>query len=191
MEVNRKLGCEKFCAGDQKLAFTLLDFWQWSQSDMLNNTLRGVLAEYIVCKALHITSQVRYDWEAFDLLYDTHRIEVKSSAYVQSWSQPKNSKISFDIRPTKSWCEETRRRSLVACRQSDFYVFCLLAHQDKETINPLDLFQWSFYVLPTKTLNAKVADQKSITLNSLLSLGPIQCAFFELKSVVNSLAGIN
>ena len=28
--------------------YTVLDFWQWSSSDLLGNTMRGVLAEYVM-----------------------------------------------------------------------------------------------------------------------------------------------
>jgi hypothetical protein len=32
----------------------LLDFWQWSQPDLLSNTARGVMAEFIVAAALEL-----------------------------------------------------------------------------------------------------------------------------------------
>jgi hypothetical protein len=52
-------------------------------------------------------------------------------------------------------------------RMADAYVFCLLKHQDKNTLDPLNLDQWEFYVLPTKELNSYMRSDSSITLHSL------------------------
>jgi hypothetical protein len=50
------------------------------------------------------------------------------------------------------------------------YVFALLAHTDKPTVNPLDLDQWTFYVLRTAVLDARTCSQDSITLKTLREL---------------------
>jgi len=189
--VIRKSGNEEFYIGSDRLEFRLYDFWQWSQSDILNNTLRGVLAEFIVCKALGVESNVRVDWDAFDVAYQNVKIEVKSSAYIQSWFKDKHSKISFDIAPKRVFCYETNCYSVEVKRQSDLYIFCLLDHKDKDSVNPLNLEQWKFYVLPTSVLNEKAEYQKSITLNSLLTLNPLVCKFAELKSIVDKLTTNN
>ena len=65
------------------------------------------------------------------------------------------------------------------------YVFCVLAHKDKSTVNPLDLSQWEFYVLDTKVLNDKVPKQKTIALSSLLKLNPSQIKYNGLTSEIN------
>jgi hypothetical protein len=68
---------------------TVGDFWRWAMSDLLSNSTRGVLAEYIVGRLLEIDfDQPRLEWDAYDLLYNGRRIEVKSSAYVQTWHKP-------------------------------------------------------------------------------------------------------
>ncbi|MEC4572858.1 hypothetical protein [Streptomyces virginiae] len=48
-------------------------------------------------------------------------------------------------------------------RRSDVYVFCLLEHLDKPTLDPLDLSQWAFHVLPTRVLDvaARTAVRRS------------------------------
>ena len=56
-------------------------------------------------------------------------------------------------------------------RQADVYVFALLAHTDKTTIDPFNLDQWRFYVLPTAALDGRTRSQHSITLRSLEKLG--------------------
>ena len=45
-------GSELFRSGGAALPFTMLDFWRWSASDVVSNTMRGVLAEYIVGQAI-------------------------------------------------------------------------------------------------------------------------------------------
>jgi hypothetical protein len=50
------------------------------------------------------------------------------------------------------------------------YVLALLAHTDKATVDPLDLDQWVFYVLPTVVLDGRTRSQHSITLKTLQGL---------------------
>jgi hypothetical protein len=47
----RKTGAERFTAAGQPLGPTVADFRGWSRSDLLDNTERGVLAEFIVAIA--------------------------------------------------------------------------------------------------------------------------------------------
>lgn len=49
-------------------------------------------------------------------------------------------------------------------------MFAVLAHVVKETIDPLDVGQWQFYVLPTSALDSRTRSQHSITLKSLEEL---------------------
>ena len=50
LDVERKTGCERFHARGSDTNFDLLGFWQWSMSDLVTNTSRGILAEYIGLK---------------------------------------------------------------------------------------------------------------------------------------------
>ncbi len=144
---------------------TILDYWQWAYSGIIGNTERGNLAEFLVSRALGVTDDVRNDWEDFDLTTeDGIKIEVKSSAYVQAWKQKKPSTPSFGIGKTLStwdYSSETRQR------YADIYVFCLLAHLDKETINPMDIGQWEFYALRTDEIEKEFGNAKSISLKSV------------------------
>lgn len=69
-------------------------------------------------------------------------------------------------------------------RPSDIYVFYLLATQDRNILNPLDLSQWDFYVLPTSTLNQQCQKQQTIGLSSLLELEPTYAKYGQLNSVI-------
>lgn len=77
LNVSIKSGQEHFQLKGQPLYAMLLDFWRWSASDLVNNALRGQLAEYIVAQALGITFKLRSEWDAYDLLTSKGtRIEV-------------------------------------------------------------------------------------------------------------------
>ena len=187
LEITKRSGNEKFQYGSNNLDFNLLSFWQWSSSDVVSNYTRGILAEYIVGKALGCIKDddVRDEGRAYDL--DTQagvRIEVKSAAYVQSWKQSRLSKISFNVPKTFGWDRETNKFDTEKKRQADVYVFALLFHKDKETVNPLDISQWEFFVLLTKVLDQRERSQHSITLPSLKKLTD-SVSFFELVQAID------
>lgn len=178
-----------FVSGDTTRTLTASDFWSWAYSDMVNNSQRGILAEYIVATAIGADSDLRIEWDAYDLTTKSGiKVEVKSGAYIQSWEQKKYSNITFSIRPTRAWNESDGQFEGVVKRQSDVYVFCLLKHKDQATINPMDLSQWEFYVVPTSRLNQAVGDAKSLGLKKLLSLDPHCCSYGELAVTVENAA---
>jgi hypothetical protein len=159
------------------LGLDLLGFWQWSASDLVSNTARGVFAEYLVATALGIdVSGVRDGWAAYDLRTPSGvKVEVKSAAYLQSWHQSKPSAVSFRTPRTRAWDPDTNRLDAEAKRQADVYVFAILAHRQKSTLNPCDVSQWEFHVLRAQILNERTRSQHSITLPTLtrLSGGPV------------------
>lgn len=179
---------DKFSNGTNPLDFTLLDFWQWNQSNLLSNNLRGHLAEFIVMKALGIESDGRQEWAPYDVITkEGIKIEVKSAAYLQDWEQTKPSTIKFGIAPAAAWDWEIDKRSTEKRRHSDVYVFCVFEEMDRTKANPLDMEQWRFYVLATSVLNAQLGNQQSITLNSLMGLNPISCSFSTLAQTFKNL----
>ncbi len=185
IEITRKNGNEPFLVNNYPLPFNLLSFWQWSSSDLVGNALRGVLAEYIVASAVGSADGTRTEWDSFDVeTPEGIRVEVKSGAYIQSWAQKKLSTIQFDIRPTQGWDAKTNTYSLHKERQSDVYVFCVLGHKNQETINPLDLAQWVFYIISTTALNKTVGIQKTITLSRLLKLETTEVKYGEIHTTI-------
>ena len=152
------------------------EFYDWAYSDLLVNNQRGHLAEYIVAKALEITNNKRLEWDPYDLLYKNCKIEIKSCAYIQAWEQNTFSYITFDIKPTRLFDYKLNCYQDEYKRQSDIYVFCLLKHKDKKTINPLDVNQWDFFIVPTKILNEKLGEQKKVSLSKLskMNINPVQ-----------------
>ena len=187
--VNPRTGDERLHAGGRPLKETLLDYWRWSRSDLLGNTSRGVLAEFLVGSALRMTDKVRDEWASYDLLTPSGiKVEVKNSAYLQSWQQKTFSRISFDIAKKEGWDPRTNKIQPDRKRRADVYVFCLLAHQDQTTLDPLDLDQWEFFVLATCVLNEQCGEQKTIGLTSLQKLGPVAATYKELRQTVERVA---
>ncbi len=186
IEVELLKGDEAFRLGGEEMPFNVHGFWAWSVSDLVSNATRGRLAEYIVAKACGVgTSHPRDEWAAVDL--ETPKgvlVEVKSAAYVQSWHQEKLSAISFGVKKTLKWDPETNRQGEEPERTADVYVFALLAHQEQSTLDPLNLDQWEFYVLPTCVLNERKRSQHSITLPSLKKLNAGPHGFSELRGAV-------
>lgn len=185
IEITRKLGSESFHFESRPTSFALLQFWKWAASDLTNNALRGLLAEFIVATVLDRANGVRIEWDAYDILSPTgQKVEVKSAAYIQSWKQKTLSSIRFDIRPTQGWNTTTNEYE-EAKRQANVYVFALLAHLEQQSIDPLNLNQWVFYVLRASKLN-KLGSQKSIALSRLRKLGPIEVSYEQLAAAVES-----
>nr|UWH97459.1 MAG: hypothetical protein [Bacteriophage sp.] len=184
-------GNEEFTLRGENSGIRLADFWRWAYSDLLNNTSRGVMAEFLVEKSFEgITpppnTQMRIDWMPYDVTSPSgRRIEVKSAAYLQSWTRDYYSKIIFDIAPKRAWSPETGY-SPECIRHSDLYVFCVYTalNQDQSI---LDLDLWDFYVLPTEVLNQKCPQQKTIGLQSLMALGPVKADFSTLGNTIETI----
>ena len=181
VKTSKKTWNEQFLFNSTKLDFTLIDFWSWNTSDLLNNAMRWKLAEYIIARALKIDGWYRIEWDEYDLVYNKLKIEIKSWAYIQSWEQDKYSNIILTIKPTKdyNWLDFNRK--------SDIYIFAILSHKYAKTVDPLELEQWDFYIIETNVLNEKLWNQKTIGLKWLLKLTPIKCSFNDLKKEVDNI----
>lgn len=170
-----KTGEERLTYRNKPLDFSMLDFWRWSVSDILSNATRGRFAEFLVLTATKIDKTVlRDEWASYDLeTPEGIKLEIKSAAYLQSWYQNTMSKISFSIKLTQGWDYLTNKPiSGEKKRHADVYVFCLLYHENKSTVDPLNMDQWEFYVLAQNELNEYIRSRHSITLKSIQQLTP-------------------
>ena len=125
LQANRKSGKERLHDDGKDLGCDLLSFWQWSVSDLVSNATRGVLAEYIVARALGIPvdTKVRNEWSAYDLKTpDGVTVQVKSAAYIQSWAQKQLSTSAS----TSSRAEAGTRRAACKRRCSAMRMFTFL-----------------------------------------------------------------
>jgi hypothetical protein len=68
------------------------------------------------------------------------------------------------------------------------YVFALLAHQHQATLDPLDVAQWEFYVVPTATRDRRERSQHSITLKSLRALHGAPVDYAGLRGAIGDAA---
>lgn len=167
-----KTGNEQLYSSNTNLSYSVLDFWKWSNSDILSNATRGKFAEFIIATALDIDLNTpSEEWGAYDLLTgEGVKIEVKTSAYIQTWKQVAYSKPIFSIKPSIYGDKENTSYQGTIRRQSDIYIFCLLNEKDQKIIDPLNLDQWEFYIIPTSILNKEKPTQSTISLKPLQKL---------------------
>jgi len=181
--IEKKTGNE--CFLNMEPTVRLSDFWAWAYSDLVGNTERGKLAEFIIANAMNCADGISGSWGSYDIHSPEEiKIEVKTSAYLQTWQQVKLSNIKFGIQKTIAWNPETNTYSTESARQSDIYVFCVQNCKKQEELNPLDVTQWDFYPVATKTLNAKLGNQKSVGLSKLINIGAKKCSYKELRSTI-------
>lgn len=176
---------------------TLLDFWQWAFSDLCDDDLKGIFAEWLVHKLLGIVSPRRVSWANSDVVTPTRvTLEVKASSYWQSWKvidqagQPyaeplykvpvDDSKIRFGgltARDSTSTADMTTSRSL----KSQLYVFAFQHEKDIERWNAMDLSQWEFYIVRAEELVQ--LGGRSVSLRRLrLKHGPLTSTEFVTRA---------
>ena len=130
------------------LEASVIDFWRWALSDLRMNTIRPMVAEFLVAKAVGDERPVREAWGNFDVLApEGIRIEVKSSGYCQSWAQRELSTINFGRLAARSWDAETGELSSEPEVRADVFVFAVQSCKDCSRYDPLDTSQWQFWVV--------------------------------------------
>lgn len=177
--------------GDERfkdLDYRVKDFWSYAARDLRSNVLRGVLAEWLVAKAVGAT-EPQPEWQDFDVRTPTGiHVEVKSSAYLQAWSQRDLSAITFNGLQSRKWTPKTGyadRRTFNA----QVYVFCVQTAQKHEDYDPLDVSQWDFYVLPQSRVEA--IGQRSIGLTRIKNEGAQPVKFNGLAAAIDQAAAEN
>jgi hypothetical protein len=72
---------------------------------------------------------------------------VKTSAYIQTWTQTRPSKIVFSGLKGRRLDITTNQYDAVATFNADLYVFCIHIERDAAKWDALDVNQWHFYLL--------------------------------------------
>lgn len=159
---------------DLKLDGKLLDFLSWAYSDLCDDVNKGIFAEWLVAKILGIKSPRRYLWANSDLETSNGvRIEVKASAYWQSWKalnpdgsqkdlskviiQPDN-KIRFGGLVAKDTIDNSKQE--FGSLKSDYYCFCFNTEKNYEVWNAMDISKWEFYLVAAKDIQTKSVSLK-------------------------------
>lgn len=173
--------------------FSILEFWQYGFSNLNSNVLRGSLAEFIVENLLKDKDEIeiRNPWDDYDILYKDKKIEVKCSSYIQDWDQEDFSKIIFsglkakDLYWSKAVSEFNRDNKKEY--KADIYVLCFVDHKDIETLDLLDLGQWSFFILTKEQLKNISNDGSSISLTKLEKNDVASIKYVEVKEYIDNI----
>lgn len=166
---------------------TVLDYWKWAHSCLMDNAERGAFAEYLVACAIGGKGKGRVNWDKYDLVSEEGiTVEVKTSAYIQVWGQEKLSAIRFGIQKTYGYIPDSNLYEAEKKRQAQVYVFCVYAETNQKMVNLLDTTRWKFYVLSSKAFDESksYADAGSIGLGPLIKLGAVECRYEELHNIV-------
>ena len=144
---------------------TVLDFWKWAFSDVLLDTTRGKFAEFLVAWLIGEgghppPTTTEYDVEGKNGM----RIEVKSTAYRQSWLSTTDRNTAPTFSGFKRYRYVDRRPVGKRDYLADIYVLTLLAETDQGLVDPTDLAQWEFFVLSKKELRKASGDKGAISL---------------------------
>jgi hypothetical protein len=132
---------------------TVLDFWRWGFGDLRMNVVRGVLAEFFVAQAVGDTTTPRHAWADCDVVTPSGvKIEVKAAAYLQSWTQRRLSRVSFSGLWGYRWNEGEVRYETDQEVLADVIVFAVQTCTDPNLYDPLDIAQWTFYVMPADVI---------------------------------------
>lgn len=169
---------------------TVSDYWKWAHTNIMDNAERGVFAEYLVSKAVKSKSVVRENWAKYDVVSEEGiTIEVKTSAYLQTWGQNDLSSVRFGVAKTQGYDIETNSYEQEKKRQAQVYVFCLYAEKEQDNINVLDMAQWEFYVLKAQAINEsiKYKDYKSLGLNAIVELGAKKCSYEKIHQTIKEI----
>ncbi len=179
--VNEPYDCIKGYRGLENIQ--LVEFWRWAFSDLCDDDIKGIYAEWMVSFLLGIKSKRRVSWADSDIVSAGGvRVEVKSSAYWQSWKFINEfgeyclndkysadfyddyppSKIRFSGFYTRSSIDNNRGEPIY---HSDIYVFAFQNEKSIEKWNALDLQQWEFYLVPKSFLEG--LSIRSISLSKL------------------------
>ncbi len=157
---------------------TLRDFWAWGLSDLRTNTVRSLLAEYLVARAVGAGVRPRVEWDAYDVrTADGLRLEVKAGAYLQAWEQSRLSTVTFTGLRGRTW-SPAEGYSAEESYNADGYVFAVLTATEHARYDALDLDQWSFWVLPAGALAA--TGQHSIRLSVVQRMAGPPAPYAEL-----------
>lgn len=176
----------------------MVDFWRWAFSDLLEDTLKGLFAEWLVghLLSLPLPHGGRPGYGNFDLRSPRGlSIEVKSTAYWQSWKirthegtlqpevevekwRPEEANIRFARLKAGDASGHKGARGAPATYKSDAYIFCFQKERDRRRWDAFDLDQWEFYFLSRAELAA--TGLSSLTLKRLRTLcAPMSASEFQ------------
>lgn len=167
---------------------TVGQFWAWGFSDLRDNTLRGVLAEFLVARTVGSDQQLRVAWDNYDVLSPSGiRIEIKSAGYLQSWSQRTHSRPVFGRLTGRSFDPDTNEFSSEREVRADVFVFAIQTCMDHAAYDVLDIRQWEFWVADAGAVRDAGTRTVGMTWVRANARGPLRLD--ELPAAIEDLAG--
>jgi hypothetical protein len=188
LNIVRKSGNEPFVTGSMPLPYTLLDFWRWGTSDLLDKRTLNKLAEFIVAKTLEIlTDQVRNDSGPNAMVTPGGlRVKVRAGSFLRRRKKLGASEVQFPISDLLSWSPWTVDEHP---RHADIYIFAVLSYKNRRNLDPLNLDQWRFYVFTARFL--KEMNEPFISLETIHSLGREPIVITRLAAAIHKNAFIS
>jgi hypothetical protein len=179
-------GSERFAGLDA----TVADFWRWAFSDLRDNTIRGILAEFLVAKVVGDTRRLRIGWDNFDAqATDGTKIEVKCSAFLQSWTQKRHSALLFGRLSAREFDATRNEYSVDARIRADVFVFAVQTQRDPSAYDVLDLSHWEFWVVNASTIRQRAGKTVGIAWVREHATGPL--SYSDLSDAIHMAAQAN
>jgi hypothetical protein len=110
------------------------------------------------------------------------RVEVKSSAYLQSWNQRRVSNLKFSGLTGRSWSADTNLTSEEREFRADVYVFAIHTCREPNQYDALNIRHWEFRVVGATVLRKR--GYRSITMRLLDGIAPTRFTLDELAETV-------
>lgn len=159
------------------------DFWRWAFNDLRDNMTRGVLAEFLVARALGDTSDRRVSYANFDVTTPSGtRVEVKSAGRLQSWPQRTPSNVVFSRIIARAWDPETDTFSEAPKVRADVFVFAIQTCIEPERYSPTDTSQWEFRVASAARITPLAT--RSVSLATIDRIAPEPMMLADLAQAV-------
>lgn len=163
-------GTERFAGLDA----TVADFWRWAFSDLRDNTTRGILAEYLVARAVRDQRTLRIGWDNFDAqARDGTTIEVKCSAFLQSWVQKRHSELVFGRLSAREFDAARNEYSVDVRVRADVFVFAVQTQREPGSYDVLDISHWEFWVASASIIRKWVGKTVGIGWVRRYATGPL------------------
>jgi hypothetical protein len=163
-------GSERFAGLDA----TVADFWRWAFSDLRDNTTRGILAEFLVARAVGDQRTMRIGWDNFDAQApDGTTIEVKCSAFLQSWAQKRHSELVFGRLSAREFDAVRNEYSVDVRVRADVFVFAVQTQREPAAYDMLDISHWEFWVVSASIIRQRAGRTVGISWVRQHATGPL------------------
>lgn len=150
--------------------FTLGDFWSWAFSDLLDHDVRAAFAQFVVCLGLDRTALPRVSWTGGDLPYRGRSLRVVHLGHVAAWDVDAPATVWQGAEGERDphW---SRQRDAVVELGGEGAADCwIVSHdprRDPRALDPLDVAEWEFFVLPHHAVELEAGPERVLALRRM------------------------